>query len=280
LDHESAHEFAADLAVYRRSQTAAPLLKRDAAAFADHLLGLMFPQLSEECDSNADDISARLTLLGYDLRALLGGLVDEGRQGEVIDAFTRDLPAVYRQMRQDAETIAAGDPAAETVDEVIAAYPGFLAIAIYRLARQLWDLGVPILPRMLTEIAHGRTGIDIHPGAKIGHSFCIDHGTGVVIGETAIIGDNVKLYQGVTLGALSVSKKAAGTKRHPTIEDRVIIYANATVLGGDTVVGHDSVIGGNVWLVTSVPPSSFVYQTGGVTIRSVADTLESSEYAI
>ena len=131
---------------------------------------------------------------------------------------------------------------------MIAAYPGFLAIAIHRIAHELCGLGVRILPRLLAEVAHTRTGIDIHPGATIGRSFCIDHGTGIVIGETAVIGNAVKLYQGVTLGALSVAKSAAGTKRHPTIEDRVVIYANATVLGGDTVVGHDSVVGGNVFL--------------------------------
>jgi serine O-acetyltransferase len=129
-------------------------------------------------------------------------------------------------------------------------------------------------------VAHARTGIDIHPGATIGRSFCIDHGTGIVIGETAIIGDEVKLYQGVTLGALSVSKSAAGSKRHPTIEDSVVLYANATVLGGDTVVGHDSVIGGNVWLTTSVPPRSFVYHTSQIRVRSVLDALGNSDYSI
>ena len=154
----------------------------------------------------------------------------------------------------------AGDPAAESRDEVVVAYPGFLAIAIYRIAHALHLLGVPLLPRLLAEVAHTRTGHRHPPGRHASAaSFCIDHGTGIVIGETAVIGDDVKLYQGVTLGALSVRKSAAGTKRHPTIEDRVVIYANATVLGGDTVVGHDCVIGGNVWLTNSVPPNSLVY---------------------
>jgi serine O-acetyltransferase len=139
---------------------------------------------------------------------------------------------------------------------------------------------VPILPRLLAEVAHARTGVDIHPGAQVGHSFCIDHGTGIVIGETAVIGDEVKIYQGVTLGALSVTKSAAGQKRHPTIEDGVVIYANATVLGGSTTVGHDSVIGGNVWITTSVPPRSYVYHTSQVRVRSVADTLEPLDYSI
>ena len=139
---------------------------------------------------------------------------------------------------------------------------------------------MPLLPRLLSEVAHGRTGVDIHPGAQVGLSFCIDHGTGIVIGETAVIGDEVKIYQGVTLGALSVSKSEAGQKRHPTIEDRVVIYANATVLGGTTTVGHDSVIGGNVWLTTSVAPRSYVYHSSQVRVRSVAETLEPLDYSI
>ena len=153
-------------------------------------------------------------------------------------------------------------------------------VAVHRLAHGLYSLAVPLLPRLLAEVAHARTGVDIHPGATIGRSFCIDHGTGIVIGETAVIGDEVKIYQGVTLGALSVAKSAAGRKRHPTIEDRVVIYANATVLGGGTTVGHDSVIGGNVWLTTSVPPNSYVYHTSQVRVRTVADTLEPLDFSI
>jgi serine O-acetyltransferase len=269
------------LADDRQTRHVAPLVKRDVEAFVDGLLGLLFPQLSEECDSNVEDIHARLVLLGHDLRVLLRGvMVNSPHINEAADTFVRSLPEIYRLTRLDADAIVAGDPAAETLDEVVAAYPGFLAIAIFRVAHVLYTLGVPILPRMLCEIAHARTGIDIHPGATIGHSFCIDHGTGVVVGESAVIGDHVKLYQGVTLGALSVSKRAAGTKRHPTIEDRVVVYANATVLGGDTVVGHDSVVGGNVWLVSSVPPFSFLYQQSGVTVRNVADALQPSDFVI
>jgi serine O-acetyltransferase len=180
----------------------------------------------------------------------------------------------------DAEAIFAGDPAAESVEEVVAAYPGFLAIAMYRIAHELHRHGAPLLPRLLTEVAHTRTGIDIHPGAKIGQSFCIDHGTGIVIGETAVIGNHVKIYQGVTLGAPSVKKSSAGIKRHPTIEDRVVIYANATILGGDTVVGHDSVIGGNVWLPNTVPPFSFVHQTSQVRVRSARHATEPTDFVI
>ena len=147
------------------------------------------------------------------------------------------------------------------------AYPGFFATAVYRFSHQLVVLGVNILPRVFAEYAHSKTGIDIHPGATIGNSFFIDHGTGIVIGETTIIGNNVKIYQGVTLGALSVNKNCAEVKRHPTIEDTVIIYSGATILGGDTVIGHDSVIGGNVWLTNSVLPFSIVYHKSEITIR-------------
>jgi len=158
-----------------------------------------------------------------------------------------------------------GDPAAHCIDEILLSYPAAYAITAYRAAHELHRIGVPLIPRMLTELAHSRTGIDIHPGASIGESFFIDHGTGVVIGETTIIGNNVKLYQGVTLGALSFPKDEKGRllrgqKRHPTIEDRVVIYAGATILGGDTVIGEGSIIGGNVWLTESVPPGSRVAQ--------------------
>jgi serine O-acetyltransferase len=255
-------------------------LKRRVAAFADDLLGLLFPQLSEEADATGEEIQARLSLIRRDLRDLVRGLEEPVRADEVARAFAFALPDVYDRIRLDADAIVAGDPAAESIDEVVAAYPGFLAIAIHRVAHEIHRLGVRILPRLLAEVAHTRTGVDIHPGATIGRSFCIDHGTGIVIGETSVIGDDVKLYQGVTLGALSVSKSAAGTKRHPTIEDRVVIYANATVLGGETVVGHDSVIGGNVFVTNSVPPRSVVYQTSQVRVRSASDGFESSDFVI
>ena len=162
-------------------------------------------------------------------------------------------------MLTDAQAIMDGDPAANSIREIIRTYPGFTAICIYRLAHELFILGVPLLPRILTEYAHSKTGIDIHPGAQIDEYLYIDHGTGLVIGETCIIGKHVKLYQGVTLGALSVDKILAGVQRHPIIEDHVIIYAGATILGGNTTVGHHSIIGGNVWLTSSVEPYTTVY---------------------
>lgn len=279
-EHESEHAFAQTLAQGRHPQAEPLPLKRNVAAFVDGVLGLLFPQLSEESGATAEEIQASLTLVRRDLRELLGPLEAPARAAEVARSFVGALPDLYLQILRDGEAILAGDPAAESFDEVVSAYPGFLAIAIHRIAHQIQRLGVRVLPRLLAEVAHSRTGIDIHPGATIGRALCIDHGTGVVIGETAVIGDEVKLYQGVTLGALSVAKSAAGTKRHPTIGDRVVIYANATVLGGDTVVGHDSVVGGNVWLTNSVPPHSLVYHSSQVQVRSVADGFEPSDFVI
>jgi len=169
------------------------------------------------------------------------------------------LPELRRKIHLDVEAAFEGDPAAKSHEEVILAYPGLEAISIHRFAHELWIRNIPLLPRMMSEYIHGKTGIDIHPGATIGESFFIDHGTGVVIGETTVIGKNVKIYQGVTLGALSVRKELSHKKRHPTIEDEVTIYAGATILGGETVIGRGSVIGGNVWITESVPPYSRVY---------------------
>ena len=173
--------------------------------------------------------------------------------------FFNQLPLLYDQLQKDVTAMFEGDPAAKSKLEVIRTYPGFLAIAAYRVAHALYGLKVPGMPRVITEYAHSKTGIDIHPGAKIGEHFCIDHGTGIVIGETTVIGEHVKVYQGVTLGALSVNKIDAVKKRHPTIEDHVVIYAGATILGGETIIGHHSVIGGNVWLTKSLAPHSKIY---------------------
>jgi serine O-acetyltransferase len=169
------------------------------------------------------------------------------------------IPELRQQAMSDVEAAFRGDPAARSRDEVILSYPGLEAIACHRIAHELYKRGVPLIPRMMSEHVHRNTGIDIHPGAAIGNGFFIDHATGVVIGETAVIGENVKLYQGVTIGALSVAKELADKKRHPTLEDNVTIYAGATILGGKTVIGKDSVIGGNVWITSSVPAFSVVY---------------------
>jgi serine O-acetyltransferase len=181
----------------------------------------------------------------------------------LVDDFFEELPVIRRLVKLDVEAAFRGDPAAKSTEEVILAYPGLEAILIHRIAHYFWNREVPLIPRMMSEFIHNKTGIDIHPGAAIGESFFIDHGTGVVIGETCVIGCNVKLYQGVTLGALSVKKEDAVKKRHPTIEDNVTIYSGATILGGETTIGHNSVIGGNVWITGSVPPNSTVYLSAG-----------------
>ena len=184
-------------------------------------------------------------------------------QGQKVTlTFLESIPSLRKTLATDVRAVYDGDPAAKSYDEIIFSYPGVFAMTVYRVAHQLFKFQVPLLPRIMTEHAHSLTGIDIHPGAKIGESFVIDHGTGVVIGETTVIGKNVRIYQGVTLGALSLPKDAGerlrGKKRHPTIEDDVIIYSGATILGGDTVIGKRSVIGGNVWITKSVPPDTKV----------------------
>jgi serine O-acetyltransferase len=280
IDHDSDHAFARTLARDRIAHGRIYPLKRDVAAFADALLGILFPQLSDDALAAPDDLAARLVLARRDLHRLVEPLTDHDTADRVIAAFAEALPDVHAALLLDGEAILAGDPAAESLDEVVAAYPGFLAIAIQRIAHVLYELAVPILPRLLAEVAHTRTGIDIHPGATIGRGFCIDHGTGIVVGETAVIGDGVKLYQGVTLGALSVVKTLAGHKRHPTIGDRVVIYANATVLGGDTVVGADSIIGGNVFVTSSVAAGSVLYQTSRAKVRQADDWFQDIDFVI
>jgi serine O-acetyltransferase len=187
----------------------------------------------------------------------------------IVEDFFEELPQLRRALALDLEAAFRGDPAAKSAAEVILSYPGFQAITAHRLAHFFYTRQVPLIPRIMGELIHSGTGIDIHPGADIGESFFIDHGTGVVIGETTIIGNNVNVYQGVTLGALSVRKDKAGQKRHPTIEDDVTIYSNATILGGETVIGRGSTIGGNVWLTSSVPADTMVYiKPGEQVIRS------------
>lgn len=173
-------------------------------------------------------------------------------------ALIEEIPEIRRKVALDVQAAFKGDPAAKSTEEVIVSYPGLEAIVVHRIAHFLYANGVPVIPRIMSEYVHGKTGIDIHPGAVIGESFFIDHGTGVVIGETTIIGNNVKIYQGVTLGALSVKKELMDKKRHPTIEDDVTIYANATILGGQTVIGKGSTVGGNTWVTKSVEPGTTV----------------------
>jgi len=241
---------------------------RDVEAWFDDLLGLIFPELGRR------DVGGEGAFRAYAdaLRDRCAQLVDRCPHGgpersrKVANALYERLPDLHAALEEDVQAILAGDPAARNRDEVVRTYPGLRAVAAYRVAHALYGLHVPLFARMISEYAHRITGIDIHPAARIGRRFCIDHGTGVVIGATTIVGDDVKVYQGVTLGGASVRKEDADVKRHPTVEDRVVLYAGATVLGGATVVGHDSVIGGNVWLTRSVPPFS------KVTYRASLDT--------
>jgi serine O-acetyltransferase len=257
------------------------LAKARVAAWIRGLMDTLFPQAAEQTPATTGEVRDALDASAAELRSLLRPLEDDiDDPAEIAAAFFRSLPEIHRQLMIDATAIERGDPAAESVDEVILAYPGFQAIAVHRIAHRFVELGVPLLPRVLSEWAHERTGIDIHPGATLGHPVIIDHGTGIVIGETAVIGNNVKLYQGVTLGALSVNKSLASTKRHPTIENDVVIYANATILGGETVIGRGSVIGGNVWLTASIPPNSIVYQRSEVHVRQGKDDFEAPDFVI
>ena len=188
---------------------------------------------------------------------------------QVVADFMAQLQRIKAEMDKDIICLYKGDPAAKSHNEVILAYPGFYAIAAYRIANHLLHAGVPLVPRIISEHAHNKTGVDIHPSATIGDGLCIDHGTGVVIGETTVIGNNVKIYQGVTLGALSIPDKKVTGKRHPTIEDNVVIYAQATILGGDTIIGKNSIIGGNVWITNSIQPNSKVYYNPGNNVRKI-----------
>jgi serine O-acetyltransferase len=186
---------------------------------------------------------------------------------EITSSFFNELPEIFKMLSEDAKTFVKSDPAAEKLEEVILCYPGFFSLIVYRIAHILYKLNVPVIPRIMTEYAHSKTGIDIHPGAVIGKNCFIDHGPGIVIGQTTVVGENVKIYQGVTLGALFVKKSMSDTKRHPTIEDNVILYSGCTILGGNTVIGHDTIVGGNVWITESVLPHNVVYRENKTVIR-------------
>jgi serine O-acetyltransferase len=197
----------------------------------------------------------------------LACLIKDGSCETIWNSFLMKLPTILESLNLDAQELVNNDPASNTIEEVYLAYPGFYAIAIYRFSHELLILNTPLIPRLMSEYAHSKTGTDIHPGATIGKSFFIDHATGTVIGETCVIKDYVKIYQGVTLGALQVSKELRNTKRHPTVENNVTIYANATILGGETVIGENCIIGGNVWITKSVPKNSLVYHSAEMKLK-------------
>lgn len=233
----------------------------EVSQFFIELMGVLFPDFTQHSSLTEAQFEQLILKLKNELSRLVNYNPDNrfGSAAEIAEKFFNELPVILEKLHHDTTAMYEGDPAAKSKSEVIRTYPGFYAVAAYRIAHQLHRLNVDGIPRIITEHAHSKTGIDIHPTALIGEYFCIDHGTGVVIGETSVIGNHVKLYQGVTLGALSVNKEDAEKKRHPTLEDNVVVYAGATILGGNTVIGHDSVIGGNVWLTKSVPAHSKIY---------------------
>ena len=241
------------------------ILKEKTEIFTKDLFYTLFDMdtaVAENLDRLESQFDALVDLACWD--------VDKSCQ-KVWTSYVAKLPEILRRLNLDAEATVNCDPASQSIEEVYMAYPGFYAIAIYRLAHELYKEGFPLVPRLMTECAHRQTGIDINPGAQIGDSFHIDHGTGIVIGETAIVKNHVKIYQGVTLGGLYVAKHLHKTKRHPTIEDNVTIYASATILGGDTVIGENSVIGGNAWLTASVPKNSTVFHTPEIKIKPLSN---------
>jgi serine O-acetyltransferase len=238
-------------------------IKTKAEAFTQNLFYTLFDK-----DTPVED---NLDKLAADFKEL-GDLVcwEPGKScSEIWEEYCSKLPHLLQKINLDAIAIANNDPAANSVEEVYLSYPGFFAIAVYRLSHELYKMNLPLVPRLMTECAHKLTGTDINPGAQIGDSFFIDHATGVVIGETTIIKNNVKIYQGVTLGALYVERELRNKKRHPTIEDNVTIYANATILGGETVIGANSIIGGNAWLTRTVPANSFVTHDPVIKIKNL-----------
>lgn len=236
--------------------------KEKAHRFIEELFGFLF----NTSGCSKENLGRQYDLLHDQLKMLIENCSEDQSR---VENFFEHLPEIYELLLEDGQAILNSDPAAKTIEEVISAYPGFFAIFVYRIAHLLCRQQCILLSRFFTEYAHSKTGIDIHPAARIGRSFAIDHGTGIVIGETSMIGNDVKIYQGVTLGALSVSKSIARVKRHPTIEDGVVIYAGATILGGDTVVGAGSIIGGNVWLTYSVPSNSVVYHKSEVHVKDL-----------
>jgi serine O-acetyltransferase len=276
---ESLEEFARFIYNTKRDSLAVIPERSHAGRIIDKLMTLLFGQ---GCSKNEFMITNCLVTVRQELCEMIKVCCnsDDNAAGLLADSFFEKLIPVYNLLLRDASFIEASDPATRSVDEVIVTYPGFYAIAVHRFAHELYRLNIPYLPRLMSEYAHSHTGIDIHPGASIGCPFAIDHGTGVVIGETCVIGTEVKVYQGVTLGALAVEKSHASKKRHPTIGDSVVLYAGCTILGGGTEIGHHSIIGGNVWLTAGVPPYSVVMNTARNRIQNTTSFDESMDWVI
>ncbi len=268
LKHET---LISELMAHRAEHRFPPQIRTLTKRFAGEILSVLFPHFTDHIGDDPHHLDIEIQQVEATLQEILGSLSEAYQVPNegLIDSFIQCLPSIYQALLLDAKAIYHGDPAAISVEEVILSYPGFFAIALHRVAHDLYRLGLPLMPRLLSEHAHHHTGIDIHPGATIGRSFFIDHGTGIVVGETAVIGNGVKLYQGVTLGALVVQKHLANRKRHPTLGDNVVVYANATILGGETEVGHDSFVGGNAWVTESIPPFSIVGRNSDVRPRKI-----------
>ncbi|MDO5523914.1 MAG: serine O-acetyltransferase EpsC [Bacteroidia bacterium] len=247
----------------------------------EEVIETIFSQLFPVCEElNLGGIHEKLKDCAVALNVNIAKLKGQTFADEAVHTFFLRFEEIRSRLYEDAKCYLKNDPAAKSLDEVIVAYPGFFALSVYRIAHQLHSLSVPLIPRLFSEYAHSKVGIDIHPAAKIGKNLFLDHGTGIVIGETSEIGNNVKIYQGVTLGALYVEKNLSDVKRHPTVEDNVVIYANATILGGETVIGHNSVIGGGAWLTHSVIPYSLVYNSVDVKIRTVKNFHQPIDFSI
>jgi len=249
--------------------------------FFKRVIGLLYLDFAIKPLKTEEAIKSEMASLKVELSSLLSRNPMNAIKGvdKICTTFFDGIPGIYDLLNQDIMAIYEGDPACQSRREVIRSYPGFYAIAAYRVAHLLYILDVEDLPRIITEHAHSLTGVDIHPGAQIGKSFCIDHGTGIVIGQTTIIEDHVKVYQGVTLGALSVQKCDADVKRHPTIERNCVLYAGATILGGNTIIGHHSIIGGNVWITNSVPAKSKIYYQSKMNTDDNIDVVVFKEFA-
>lgn len=248
------------------------LSRADVSRFLDDALKLVTPGMLSHRFESPSELSEFLKNHLNQFRNILKETHFKPEIDLHVDQYEDNLIVLTEKLYKDAMAILNGDPAASSLPEVLICYPGFLAIAAFRLAHYFHTVEIPLLPRIISELAHEKTGIDIHPGAQIGESFFIDHGTGIVIGESAVIGDHVKIYQGVTLGALSVDKSMALTKRHPTIKDHCVIYSHATILGGNTIIGEHSIIGGNVWITKSIAPHSIVYHKSEVKLDSKSIT--------
>ena len=266
MPQESIKELAANLFKEKYQENKIFFNSKKIHQFGKDFLELLYPQLSNQSFKSKYEIENRLHYLQVLLCEILTNIELKRsdfhlEKTKVCSDFMKNMHVLENKINLDAQAMFDGDPAALSVDEVITCYPGFKAIAIYRIAHEFYKMNIPIFPRILGEYAHQLTGVDIHPGATIGKSFFIDHGTGVVIGETTHIGENVKVYQGVTLGALSVEKKLANAKRHPTIKDGAIIYSNATILGGKTVIGQNTIVGGNTWVTKSVDDNMIIYNS-------------------